>query len=239
MLVPAQPLTISIDGATLRAGPASPVSFSRVNGRWRTGAYRPAANEKRNGAEGPIFAAISDRQIYVYGTADAPSPEELLRRKQEAATAAAWSTQRSPLVLTFRVVADAEIKEADLKSSNLILFGTEENNTQIAALARRLPVHLNPGAADYGLVFVIPSGAPNRYAVVNSGLPWWTRADQAVLPGDWFIPLPYRLFQSVGDFIFFKGGLDGMLASGTFDRAWRIPAAAKEKMLATGAIALR
>ena len=35
---------------------------------------------KKQGAEGPIYAAFSDRHVYVYGTRDNPSPEERQRR---------------------------------------------------------------------------------------------------------------------------------------------------------------
>jgi hypothetical protein len=81
---------------------------------------------------------------------------------------------------------------------------------------------------------VVPVG--ERLAVINSGLPWWTRADQARREGLPFIPLPFRALQSFEDFIVFKGGLDDVIAEGRFDRYWRVPAEAAARMAATGAV---
>ena len=47
----------------------------------------------------------------------------------------------------------------------------------MARLAPRFPLVLDPGAADYGLLFIVPEG--RHYALISSGLPWWTGADEA------------------------------------------------------------
>ncbi len=232
-----QLIGITVDGTTLKAKPQNSVSLTKQAKGWTILRSIPSNTQKHEGQEGPIGEAIASRQIYVYGTGGTPTPEELLRRRDQATSAAEWSTPRARLLLSNRVVSDAEVKDADMKSANLILFGNKEINSVIAKLNPALPIHLNPGAADYGLVFVTPLGG-QHYAVIGSGLPWWTRADQTTRPGLSFIPTAYRTLQSFGDFILFKGGLDNVVAEGVFDRGWKLPPAAIAKMKETGAVTI-
>jgi hypothetical protein len=191
MIVRAQPVLVDIDGEHLRARPADVISFTRERGKWIAKLYVPQPHEKKAGNEGPISQALAARQLYVYGTGGSPSPGELAARRDEATMAASWSSSRSPLLVSFRVLSDVEVKDADWKNANLILFGNKETNSQIAKLAPQAPVALNAGAADYGLVFIMPT-ASDHYAVINSGLPWWTRADQALRAGLSLNPSPFR-----------------------------------------------
>ncbi|MBI1895069.1 MAG: prolyl oligopeptidase family serine peptidase [Acidobacteria bacterium] len=234
---PARSLTVVMDGTPLQTRGRGTISLSRGASGWMLKPYVHGSSEKRPGQEGPIPAAVSARHIYVYGTSGSPSAEELRARRAQAVAASEWSTPRSRLLLNFRVLADKDVRESDLKTSNLILFGSKETNSLIAQLAERLPLHLNAGAADYGLVFIVSTG--ERYAVINSGLPWWTQADQARRPGLPFLPVPFSALQSLPDFILFKGGLDNVIAEGLFDRNWQLPADAARKMEATGAVTLR
>ena len=57
-----------------------------------------------------------------------------------AQQAADWSTPRMKLMLTFRVLADNEVKAVDLQNANLLLFGTKETNSVIANYARCIAV---------------------------------------------------------------------------------------------------
>ncbi len=232
-----RPLVVEVDGAAhkLKAGAAE--SFLKNGERWVAGRYTPPAGAKRPGLEGPVGDAIASRHIYVYGTALLGPGEDAERRRAQASYAADWSTPRSRLLVSFRVLADKEVRESDLRSSNLVLFGTRETNSVIARFADQFPLELNPGAADYGLVFVAPVG--DRYAVVNSGLPFWTGADRVRRPGFRFIPAGFRILQSLGDFILFKGSLENVIAEGRFDRNWKVPPDAAEKMRATGAVRIR
>jgi hypothetical protein len=216
-----------IDGDELKLRPKQPASFYRTAKGWQTGSVKAPPVSKKAGAEGPVSDAIASRHIYVYGTG----------LRDVAAHAAEWSTPRSRLSLSFRVLADREAREPDLAGANLILFGTKETNTVLDGLAPKLPLHLNPGAADYGLVYVYP--VDGRYVVVSSGLPWWTRLDQAKRPGLPFIAAPYRTLQSFGDYIVFKGGIDDVIAEGRFDNQWKLPPGVAEKLRATGAVEVR
>jgi len=230
---PAALLTVTIDGTALRVRPAAALSFSKASGEWRAGRFDPGG--KRPGAEGPIWQAAAARHIYVYGSAGAATAEELEGRRERAATAADWSTPRARLALHLPVKADTAITADDLDSADLVLFGTAATNTLIARFRDRLPLALNPGAADYGLLFVAPLG--KHYALVSSGLPWWTGAEEARPPvGISFAPPRFRLLQTFGDYILFKGSLNHVVAEGRFDRNWKVPADASAQMLATGTV---
>jgi predicted esterase len=234
---PRQLISISIDGQKLRTKWAEAISLTRTAKGWTLGQLAPKPGQKRPGAEGPIVDALSAKHIYVYGTADGAAPEEIEQRRAEALQAAEWSTRQSRLLLTFRTLADAEIKDSEMRAANLVLFGTRETNSIIARLSSRLPIALNPGAADYSLTYVYP--IDDRYVVINSGLPWWTRADQAQRPGLSFVNVNYRTMQSFGDFILFRGGLENVVTEGRFTNDWTLPSDAADKMRATGAIELK
>lgn len=206
-------------GAALPTKPGAPLSFTFGNGQWHAGLYVPSG--KRGGAEGPIAAGFGGGQIYVYGNGEAAPAEH----------AAKWPT------LSFRVLADSEVTPADLADSDAILFGTTQTNSLIARFAGQFPMALNPGAADYGLLFIAPIG--RHYAVVSSGLPWWTGAAEANRGGDRFAPEPYRLLSTFGDYILFKGSLANVVAEGRFDENWKVPAEAAAKMRATGTLTIR
>ncbi len=213
------PAAVAIDGATLRIKAGAPLSFMRVAGQWRAGLVPPTA--KRAGAEGPIAAAFAGGQVYVYGAGNAALAEH----------AAKWGP------LSFRALADSQVTAADLNDSDAILFGTAQTNALIARFAAQFPMSLNPGAADYGLLFIAPLG--RHYAVVSSGLPWWTGAAEVNRGGDRFAPEAYRLLSTFGDYILFKGSLANVVAEGRFDANWRVPAEAAAKMRATGTVTVR
>ncbi|HUS05574.1 MAG TPA: dienelactone hydrolase family protein [Bryobacteraceae bacterium] len=232
-----RPLTIRIDGTNLRLKARDSVSLVRGRNGWSARSLLPSSTEKGPGLEGPIAKAVESRHVYVYGTADSPSPEEAARRREVAAFAASWGTSKNPLLLTLPVLADAEVKEKDLNESHLILFGTRETNSLIAKYSARLPLELNAGAADYGLVYVMP--VRGRYVVVNSGLPWWTRADQAKIAGWSFIPQQYKLLQTFGDYVLFKSGIDNVIAQGRFSAQWKLPREAAMQLTGSGVVTVR
>lgn len=231
-------LEITLDGAAHKVRAEGAVSFMKSAAGWQPGRYPPAAGAKRPGLEGPIGEAVSARHIYVYGAEGSPSAEELLRRRAQAEQAANWSSPRSRLLLNLRVAADKEITSADRGAAHLVLFGTKETNRLIAELAPRLPLALKPeAAADYGLLFIAPAG--ERYALISSGLPWWTGAEQSKRPGFRFIGATFRMLLGLPDYMLFKGSLDNVLAEGRFDRNWKLPPAEAEKLRATGVVEVR
>ncbi len=234
---PKLPIIVSVDGTALKTKPATSVSLTRQGGAWKLGAYEAPAGAKRKGAEGPAVETVSSRHVYVYGAADSPSEEALRARREQAAAAADWAGGRGRLLVNFRVLADKAATETEIRDANLVLFGTKETNALLARYADRLPLELNAGAADYGLVFV--AHADGRYLLVNSGLPWWTGGDNASRPGFRFIPAAYRLLQGFGDYIVFKGSLENVIAEGLFDVNWKVPQEVASKLEATGAVRVR
>lgn len=230
------PAMVTVDGDAIRVKAGTELSFAKAGGHWRQGRAEPEA--KRLGAEGPVAAVESDRHIYVYGTADGPPPEAVAVRLRVAERAADWSISGlARPALKLAVKADSAVTAADLADANLVLFGSRQTNSLIARFAGEMPLALNAGAADYGLLLVVSTG--KRYALVSSGLPWWTGADQAHRGGDRFAPPLFRLLTTFGDFILFRGSLANVAAEGYFDRNWKVPADAAAKMLATGTVTIR
>lgn len=235
-LTPDRPVrVVTVDGTPLRVRPGAALSFEKIGGRWRGGLLRAAG--KRRGAEGPIVEAVCGRHIYVYGTRGALSADELAARKKAAEQASAWGNAALPLKLAFPVKADTEVTDLDIAESDLLLFGTRETNGLIARFASQFPMELNPGAADYGLLFIAPVGG--HYLLVSSGLPWWTGAEEARRGGWPFAPAQLRLLSTFGDYILFKGSLGNVVAEGRFDRNWKLPEQAREKLAASGTVTLR
>ena len=214
---------VTIDGATVRLRPAAALSFSKTARGWVQGPPRAAA------LQGPIVEAVNGRHIYVYGADDAQT-------RRYAETAAAWSSNRSRLNLTLPVKSDREVNDDDLANANLVLFGTAQTNRLIARFAPQFPIALNPGAADYGLLVILPEG--KHYVLVSSGLPWWTGAEEANRGGYQWAPETYRLLSTFGDYILFKGSLADVLAEGRYDRNGKVTPEVAVKLSASGTVTI-
>jgi hypothetical protein len=234
---PQRALKVKIDGAPLSASTQDVASLSKSDSGWGTGRFVLPAGAKRPGLEGPPRDALSARHVYVYGTLDKPDAEEIQRRRQTAERAADWSAPGLKLLLNLRVIPDNDATDEALYGANVVAFGTKETNSLIARYASLLPMEMNAGAADYGLLFVAPVG--DRYMVVNSGLPWWTGAEKASRAGHRFLRSPYQVLLSFPDFLLFKGSLDQVLVEGNFDRNWRLPVELSAKLAASGVVNAR
>ena len=215
--------TVTIDGTAVRLRPAAALSFTKTPKGWTQG---PAGTVAR---QGPIVEAVNARHLYVYG-ADDP------QTRRYAETAAAWSSKRTRLNLALPVKSDREVNDDDLAGSNLVLFGTPQTNRLIARFAPQFPIALNPGAADYGLLFILPVG--KHYVLVSSGLPWWTGADEANRGGYQLAPATYRLLSTFGDYILFKGTLANVLVEGRFDRTGKIGPEVAGKLRDSGIVTI-
>jgi fermentation-respiration switch protein FrsA (DUF1100 family) len=232
-----RPVTaVTIDGAAVRVRPGATLSFVKTARGWSSG-FGGSATGKRPGAEGPIARAAEGRHIYVYGTLGTHRAEEVDERRRVAQSAAAWSNAREHLTLALPVKADTEITAADMDFANLVLFGNAETNAVIARLAPTLPIALSPGAADYGLVFIAPMG--RRYALICSGLPWWTAENPPPRAGDPFAPPQYRLLSTFGDYVLFRGSLSRIIAEGRFDRNGKVAPDAAGALTASGTVTVK
>ncbi|MCF2488449.1 alpha/beta hydrolase-fold protein [Dyadobacter sp. CY347] len=231
-------VTFSIDGKALSAKTDSAVSFVKNNNVWAV-ASNPITTGlvKKKGAEGPIFEAFSSRHVYFYGTADNPSPEELKKRVDLATKAANWSDYRGEFldrIMFFpRILADKQVRPSDMESSNLILFGTKETNAMIAKYADRLPMHLNPADKTHGLFYIFP--VDKHYVAINSGLPWWTGAEDKGFP---FVSAMHRKLPQFRDIMLFKDASTNVIVEGSFSDDWKVTDDMKTKLTGSGAITI-
>ena len=236
-------INIKIDGKSFKVKSPDAVSFSKENGSWVNKKFTPGRFSKQKGAEGPLSAALSSNHIYVYGTLGDPSREEMQSRQAEAAYAADWAFDRSFIgrIMIFpRSLADNGVRQSDIETSNLVLFGTAATNSLIAKYSDELPVQLNEDARDYGLVYIYPMNG--HYVLINSGLPWWTPPSKTEGQGGLNISsLSGRgsSLNAFGDFILFKGTPDNVIWQGKFDNNWVLPAEAVAKLKASGAVTVK
>jgi hypothetical protein len=231
------PVAVIVDGTAIQTKARDVLSFTKRNAHWILASFDALPADKHRGAEGPVAETIAARHIYVYGTAGSPAPDELRARREMAQQAANWEGIAGRLGVSFQVKADKDVEESDLAETNLVLFGTKETNSVVARLAPKFPVELNAGAADYGLLFIAPEG--NHYVLVNSGLPWWTGADQIKWPRYQFFSPPAGVLGNFPDFLLFKGSLENVVAEGRFDRHWKFPQDTVTKMRSTGAVVIK
>jgi pimeloyl-ACP methyl ester carboxylesterase len=231
-------VSVSLNGKTFSVRSADAVSFMLSDGKWVNGRFTPGLTSKQKGSEGPLYAAVAASHIYVYGTADNPPADILAARRAQAMSAADWTGMGGRIMVYPRVVADRDVRASDYVRSNLILFGTRETNSVIGKFADKLPVHLDPEAENYGLVYIFPMN--RRYMLVNSGLPWWTPPKNTGNQGRYaFSGSKVEALKSFGDFILFRETPDEVVAGGLFDNNWQLTAEAAGKLKASGVVSMK
>jgi hypothetical protein len=129
-----------------------------------------------------------------------------------------------------RVVADKDVKQSDLDSSNLVLFGTKESNLLIKKFGTQLPIQLAPESKEYGLFYIFPLNG--RYVAVNSGLPWWTGVQ---LQSRFQLP-QLAVLSELKDFVLFKDNVRNIVSQGAFDTNWKLPMENAKVLKATGVV---
>ena len=174
---------IQIDNQTVTAhSPASDrswrVHLRKTNNRWALDT-NPAAPglHKTHLVHGPVDHAFMDTFLIVKPTGTPSHPDT-----------AAWATTEQNRAITewrkqFRgepqVRTDNEITDADIASSNLILWGDPGSNKILARIAAQLPVKWTTNGIELGpnkypkshapiLIYPNPLN-PARYIVINSG----------------------------------------------------------------------
>ncbi len=239
---PKSKVTVKLDGKTFAVKSPDAVSFSKEKGAWVNKKFTPGLYSKQPGAEGPLSAAISGNHVYVYGTLGDPSPEEMQARRAVATYAADWAFDRGfgGRVMIFpRMLADNGVRQSDIETSDLVLFGTAETNSMIKKYADRLPVQLNDDAKDYGLVYIYPMNG--HYVLINSGLPWWTppAANNRPTGGIGMLAGRGSSLNAYGDFILFKGTPDNVIWQGNFDNNWQLTESAISKLKSSGVVTIK
>jgi pimeloyl-ACP methyl ester carboxylesterase len=235
-------VSVTIDGKSYSAKSPDALSFSMENGTWKNKKFTPGRFSKQPGAEGPLSDAISSNHIYVYGTQGDPSREELQARQAVATQAADWAFDRgfAGRVMIFpRALADNGVRQSDIETSNLVLFGTAATNSWISKYADRLPIQLNENAEGYGLVYIYPMNG--HYVLINSGLPWWTppASSEDQRGGISMLAGKGSALNAFPDFILFKDTPDNVISKGYFDNNWEIPGSEAAKLKASGVVQLK
>ncbi|MGL4629657.1 MAG: dienelactone hydrolase family protein [Leadbetterella sp.] len=215
------------------------IHIQKVNDKWQLAPDFGNSLRKTDSLFGPMTDIISDRHIYVYGTLDNPSKEELEYRKKTAEDAANWSFYRGDFlgrVMVFpRVLSDKEVRENDIQRSHLVLFGTQTTNAMIQKFGSNLPLNFkDKDPKNNALVFVYPVG--NKYILVNSGIPFSEiplakDATYSILrmPGKWLY------LHGQGDYLFYKSDNKEFI-SGVFDQNWKLSLVEQNKLEKEGII---
>ena len=173
--------TVTIDGTMLTTSAAKTdrswrVSFVKSNGIWKLGV--PEGLRKTHGLQGPVDDAFMSRFVMVTPS-DAPMSKavgERIAAEQTRATRE-WRKQfRGDAI----VRKDTEITDADIASSNLVLWGDPRSNRVLARIAAKLPLEWTEysvkfrgqsyDAATHMPVLIFPNPLnPTKYVVLNSG----------------------------------------------------------------------
>jgi predicted peptidase len=175
---------IRIDGQALTAPtPGSDrswiVHFRKTGGQWQIAESANAPGlHKRHGLQGPIDDAFLDRFVFVTPTGRPVAPGTAAWvASEEKRAIGQWRAQFRG---DARVLDDTAVTDADIASSNLVLWGDPGSNHVLARIASRLPVrwtsaglvagsHTYP-ADTHAPILVYPNPLnPSRYVVLNSG----------------------------------------------------------------------
>jgi hypothetical protein len=183
-LDPTHRATVLIDGQPLVVpGPSSDRSWSarfrKVLGRWTavTGAEAPGLR-KRPGLQGPVDDAFMDRFVFVMPTGAALN--ERVGAWVAAESHRAVERWRRQFRGEAQVRTDATVTDADIASSNLVLWGDPGSNRLLARIADKLPFRWDDGGLRVGAktydagrhvpILIYPNPLnPERYVVLNSG----------------------------------------------------------------------
>jgi hypothetical protein len=175
---------VAIDGSNL-TGPSVlsdrswTAHFRKQGGRWAVvEAAEGGGLQKRPGLQGPIDDAFMDSFIMVRPTGNAMNDK--IGAWLSAAMDKALRDWRAQFRGEARIVNDDAVTEADLASSNLILWGDPSGNRFLAKIADKLPIRWNKDGVrmeeqiyppdQHVAVMVYPNPLnPKRYVVLNSG----------------------------------------------------------------------
>jgi dienelactone hydrolase len=231
----ARPIMVIINGQKLAGNPVlsdrSWVSSYRLEpGGW-TGVAQPgfADFRKRHGLQGPIDDAFMDRFLMVRPTGKPIS--EAVGKWVAGEMDHALVHWRKQFRAELQPKDDTDVSDADIASSNLILWGDPSSNAILAKIAQRLPIFWAPqglvaGKQTYGVerhvpVLIYPNPLnPAKYVVLNSGCTfreydYLNNARQVPKLPDWAIldvsqpPTSRRPA--------------GIVTAGFFDEHWQLP----------------
>jgi hypothetical protein len=226
--------SIAIDGQTVSAPVPQTDRSWRVHlrkngGQWQVvGSPRQEGLHKRHALQGPVDDAFMRRFIFVLPTGQpmhkGTAQQRIADEQQRAITE--WRRQFRGEAL---VKKDTEVTDADIASSNLVLWGDPGSNQMLAKVAGKLPVQWTASsvvmggktytAGEHYPVLIYPNPLnPNRYVVVNSGFTYreydyLNNARQVAKLPDWAV---------VDATVAADGKWPGRIAeAGFFNEAWQ------------------
>ncbi len=201
-----RPVAILIDGATV-TGPRPKsdrsweCSLVRDGDIWKVSTSQVEGLRKQHDLQGPIDDALMDSFVFVSPTG-----------KTNNANAQKWSAGeleharvhwRKQFRGDARIKKDTDITDADIASSNLVLWGDPQSNKLLARIADRLPIkwtdkEIVVGKKRYStdhhaLILIYPNPLnPSRYIVLNSGFTYrefayLNNARQVPMLPDWAV----------------------------------------------------
>lgn len=237
-------LSINVDGQNLSIFALNNgQSLVKKGEKWVIEKTPVLKSQKNSFTEGPMTEVASDRHIYVYGTADNPSKDELAKRMKIAEQAADWSYYRGDFmgrVMVFpRVLADKEVRMSDTERSNLVLFGDASSNSMIAKFSDKLPIKLKQkNQANASLNYIMPNG--KKYILINSGLSFAEIPPKDTSPfASLDIPGKIGSLNDYGDYVLYDKTLNKVLATGYFDNNWELLPQNKEALIKSGMVELK
>ena len=240
-----------INGTTIQSQPRLNHYFTLSEGKWVPERYEAPVGDKQHGLEGPVFAAFTSRHTVVYGTQGAADAAEITRRRNEARELAdfsiAFGNYTQPSTVNPRIISDREVTPDDHLSSNLILMGTKETNSVIAGMADQLPIHMKPESVnEYGMIYGV--GIRGKMVVVASGVPFWNNIGQYMPPAPPQVGRTVFNVRStkgattlmeVKDLLLVQKNGSAVIVDAYLESDWKVPAAAKDKLLQSGAVTLK
>jgi len=186
LLTPAATIDIVVNGQTVKVpGPMSDRSFTaslaRTGNKWALSTNAADVLRKQHGLQGPVDDAFMDSFVFVTPTGTPMNPA--LGEWTKAESTRAIKEWRRHFRGEAQVRTDAEITDADIASSNLILWGDPSSNKILARILDRLPVKWTTASVSLGAgkgsgathvpILIYPNPLnPKKYIVLNSGFTW-------------------------------------------------------------------
>jgi predicted esterase len=225
------PLTVRIDGTTLRFEAEDLAEMHKVDEHWAAGGAVHAGAYKRGEITGPIRDAYHAPLLFVYGANDSSQT----RANEEVARA--WALVGSGIAVDYPIMSDADFLARGEPLANdkaLFLVGNARSNRVIRALEPQFPIRVDGDAVtvggerfvgrELGAVFVRPNPErPDRYIVVVEGTDaagtWRSLSLPSLLPD--FVVYDADLAPSRGQMLL---GAGSVRAAGFFGNDWSLPA---------------
>lgn len=152
-------------------------SFRKNGEKWTSGSLESGIR-KKHGLQGPIDDAFMSSFVFVKPSGAAANPA--VAKWAESEQAHAIREWRRQFRGEAQVRQDGEISDADIASSNLVLWGDPSSNKVLARIADKLPVKWTGSdivagserypAATHVPIMIYPNPLnPEKYVVLNSG----------------------------------------------------------------------